>query len=134
MTAEGAAARIGLNPAVLEHLADRYGGESRTLVAMIQADPTLGEPLVPTLPYLRAEAIYAVRYEMAHTLDDILSRRTRALLLARDASAAAAADVARLVAPELGWDDAEVDRQVAAFVARAAKERVDADLPETVLT
>jgi glycerol-3-phosphate dehydrogenase len=134
MTADGAAARIGLNPAVLAHLADRFGGEARTLIAMIQADPTLGEPLVPTLPYLRAEAIYAVRYEMAHTLEDILSRRTRALLLARDASAAAAPDVARLVAPELGWDDAEVDRQVAAFVARATKERADAHLPETVLT
>jgi glycerol-3-phosphate dehydrogenase len=134
VTADGAAARLGVNPAVLEHLAGRHGGEARTLVAMIQADPTLGEPLVPTLPYLRAEAIYAVRYEMAHTLEDVLSRRTRALLLARDASAAAAPDVARLIAPELGWDDAEVDRQVAAFVARAARERADAHLPETVLT
>ncbi|MDQ1373271.1 MAG: glycerol-3-phosphate dehydrogenase, partial [Actinomycetota bacterium] len=133
MTEEGAAARLGINPAVLEHLADRYGGEARTLVAMIQADPTLGEPLVPTLPYLRAEAVYCARYEMAHTLDDILSRRTRALLLARDAAAAAAPDVARLVAPEMGWDDAEVERQVAAFAARAEKERSDAHLPETVL-
>ena len=134
VTEQGAAARLGINPAVLEHLAGRYGGEARTVVAMIQADPTLGEPLVPTLPYLRAEAIYAVRYEMAHTLTDVLSRRTRALLLARDASAAAAPDVARLIAPELGWDDAEIERQVAAFVARAARERADAHLPETVLT
>ena len=48
---------------------------------MIEADPSLGEPLVPGLPYLRAEAVYAARYEMAADLDDVLSRRTRAVLL-----------------------------------------------------
>ena len=34
---------------------------------MIERDPTLGEPLVPGLPYLRAEAVFAARYEMAHS-------------------------------------------------------------------
>src|SRR5436305_9230181 len=45
-----------------EHLATRYGGEARTAQAMIAADATLGEPLVPSLPYRRAEALYAARY------------------------------------------------------------------------
>ncbi|MFS8585651.1 MAG: glycerol-3-phosphate dehydrogenase/oxidase, partial [Acidimicrobiia bacterium] len=54
-------------------LAERYGGEARVVQAMIEADPSLGEPLVPGLPYRRAEALYAVRYEMATTLDDVLS-------------------------------------------------------------
>ncbi|HEX8804404.1 MAG TPA: glycerol-3-phosphate dehydrogenase/oxidase, partial [Acidimicrobiales bacterium] len=85
------------------HLADRYGGEARVVRAMVEAEPHLGEPLVPGLPYLRAEALYAVRYEMATTLDDVLSRRTRARLRGRDATAAAAADVAALVGDELGW-------------------------------
>jgi glycerol-3-phosphate dehydrogenase len=116
-----------------EHLAGRYGGEARTVQAMIAADPDLGRPLVPSLPYLRAEAVYAARYEMAHTLDDVLSRRTRALLLARDGSAAVAADVAALVAPELGWDATEVARQVGGFRALAASERTAAGLSETVL-
>jgi glycerol-3-phosphate dehydrogenase len=133
LMADGAGARLGVDSTTVQHLAGRYGGEARTLVAMIQRDPALGQPLVPTLPYLRAEAVYAARYEMAHTLDDILSRRTRALLLARDAAAAAAPDVARLVAPDLGWDETEIDRQVAAFVARAARERAEADLPDTAL-
>ena len=57
------------------------------------------------LPYLRAEAVYAARHEMATTVDDVLARRTRARLQARDASAAAAADVAALLAAELGWSD-----------------------------
>jgi glycerol-3-phosphate dehydrogenase len=133
LTEDGAAGRLGISPDVLTHLADRYGGEARTLVAMIQSNLDLGRPLVPSLPYLRAEAVYAARYEMAHTLDDILSRRTRALLLGRDAAAGAAREVARLVAPELGWSEDEVDRQVAAFVARADRERLDAGLPESVL-
>ena len=71
----------------------------------------------PGLPYLRAEAVYAARYEMARSVDDVLARRTRARLQARDASAAAAADVAALLAAELGWSAAEAARQAAAYVA-----------------
>ena len=52
---------------VVRHLADRYGGEARTVLAIAEADPTLAEPLVPGLPYLRAEAVFAARYEMART-------------------------------------------------------------------
>jgi len=103
-------------------LADRYGGEAHVLLAMIEHDPSLGEPLLAGTDYLRAEALYAARYEMARSLTDVLARRTRALLQAREASAAAAADIARLIAGELGWDDAEVDRQVAAYREVAARE------------
>ncbi|HEX9993806.1 MAG TPA: glycerol-3-phosphate dehydrogenase/oxidase [Acidimicrobiales bacterium] len=119
----------GVDPAVLTHLADRYGGEARTVLAMLAADPDLARPLVPGLPYLRAEARYAVRYEMATTLDDVLSRRTRARILARDATAAAAEDVAALVAPDLGWDEATVAAQVASFRASVDEEREAAGLP-----
>jgi glycerol-3-phosphate dehydrogenase len=115
-----------------EHLAGRYGGEARTLQAMIDADPTMGEPLVPGLPYLRAEGRYAARYEMARSLDDVLSRRTRARLLARDATAAVAEQVAALVGPDLGWDDAEQARQVQAYRSGVAAERESAGLPELV--
>ncbi|HZQ27407.1 MAG TPA: glycerol-3-phosphate dehydrogenase/oxidase [Acidimicrobiales bacterium] len=112
-----------------EHLRSRYGSEARVVSVMIEANPSLGAPLVPGLPYVRAEAVYAARYEMAHTLEDVLSRRTRALLLARDASVAAARDVATLVAPELGWSAGDVDAQVAAFTALAVHERDAAGLP-----
>jgi glycerol-3-phosphate dehydrogenase len=127
------AQRLGLDEDRFEHLLSRFGAETRTIAAMIEADASLGEPLVPGLPYLRAEAIYAVRYEMARTLDDVLSRRTRALLLARDAAAAAAEDVARLIAPELGWDDAHIRLEVDEFVDEANRERLAAGLPPTEL-
>ncbi|HEV3352777.1 MAG TPA: glycerol-3-phosphate dehydrogenase/oxidase [Acidimicrobiales bacterium] len=115
-----------------EHLSSRYGSEARTVQAMVAADPSLGQPLIPSLPYLRAEAVYAARYEMAHQLDDVLARRTRALLLARDETAAVAGDVARLVAGELGWDDAEAARQVSDFRMLAESERTAAGLSETI--
>jgi glycerol-3-phosphate dehydrogenase len=115
-----------------EHLASRYGSDASTVQAMVAADPSLGQPLVPSLPYLRAEALYAARYEMAHTLDDVLARRTRALLLARDESAAVAGDVAQLMAAELGWDDAEADRQAENFRGLVRSERAAAGFPESI--
>jgi glycerol-3-phosphate dehydrogenase len=98
---------------------------------LINADPALGEPLVPGLPYLRAEAVYAVREEMATDLADIFSRRTRAQLRDRDGTAAAAASLAALVGPELGWDEAEESRQVAAYRSAVAHERQAATLAAT---
>ncbi len=121
--------RFEADPAVGDHLASRYGTEADAVLAMVAEDADLGRPLVPGLPYLRAEAVYATRHEMAHTLEDVLSRRTRALLLDGDASARAAPDVARLIAPELGWTGRDVERQVAAYLAVVQRERGWLDLP-----
>jgi glycerol-3-phosphate dehydrogenase len=116
-------------PSLHEHLAGRYGTEAALVLELVETDPTLGEKLVPGLPYVRAEAVHAVRHEMARTLDDVLSRRTRARLLARDASAASAGDVAHLLAPELGWDDVEIERQVASYRALIEAERAASHEP-----
>ncbi|WP_436795581.1 glycerol-3-phosphate dehydrogenase/oxidase [Actinospongicola halichondriae] len=105
------------------HLQHRFGGDTALIEAMIVRDPTLGESLVPGLPYLRAEAVYSARYEMAATLDDVLSRRTRALLLGRDATADVAGDVADLIGDELGWDEATRKSETTAFRAKAAQQR-----------
>ena len=126
--AEGHAELAASDDPTTKVLAARYGGEATVLLAMIDRDPSLAESLVPGTDYVRAEAVYAARYEMTRTLTDVLARRTRALLQARDASAAVAADVAALLAPELGWDDAEAGRQVDAYRALAARE-VDAMSP-----
>jgi len=117
----------------LVHLADRYGAEAPAVLALVDRDPSLAKPLIPGLPYLRAEAVYAVREEMARSVDDVLSRRTRARLLARDQSAAVAADVAALLQPELDWDDATRDAQAASYLAAVARERAVPQLPETAL-
>jgi glycerol-3-phosphate dehydrogenase len=112
------------------HLAERYGGEAPVVEAMVATDPSLGEPLVSGLPYRRAEALYAVRYEMAITLDDVLARRTRARLRNRDATAAAADDVAALVGAELGWSEDRRAAEAAAYREAARRERRVPGLPE----
>ena len=114
-----------LEPSTHEHLTGRFGTDAGAVLALVAEDPDLGAPLVPGLPYLRAEARYAVRHEMARTLDDVLSRRTRARLLARDASANAAGEVAELLATDLGWSPVERDAQVAAYRTAIAVERGD---------
>lgn len=113
------------------HLRRRYGTEARVLLALLDADPGLATPLVEGLPYVRAEAVYAVRHEMARSVDDVLARRTRARLQARDASATAAAEVARLIAPDLGWTPDEAAADAARYRALVEAEREAAGLPAT---
>ena len=133
VTGPGGAERLGIAADVLEHLAGRHGGQTRTVTAMMVDRPALAEPLVPGLPYLAAEAVYAVRYEMALTLEDVLSRRTRALLLDAAAAVAAAPAVADLMAGELGWSPEETAAQVTAFTNLAERQRRAADPAETAV-
>ncbi len=89
-----------------------YGTDADALAGLASDRPELGELLHPRLPYRAAEVVWAARHEMARTVEDVLSRRTRALLLDARASAEAAPDVARLLAEELGWDAAWEEEQV----------------------
>ena len=113
----------GLGAEARDRLVNRYGADAAAVIGLVVADPDLGQPLVPGLPYLSAEARYAADQEMVVTLDDLLSRRTRARLLARDASAEAAESVAALVAGSLGWSVDEQRRQVEQYRASVAAER-----------
>ncbi len=99
----------------LGHLAI-YGSDAVAIreLRSIETDPTLAEPLHSALPYTGAEVIWAVRHEMARTVEDVLARRTRALFLNAKAAQAMAPRVAKLMAQELerdeAWQRAEVDR------------------------
>jgi glycerol-3-phosphate dehydrogenase len=82
-----------------------YGGDARHIRKIIREDPLLREKLHPDLPYQKAEILWHVREEMAQTVEDVLARRTRALLLNARASKEAADGVAAIMAPLLGKDD-----------------------------
>jgi glycerol-3-phosphate dehydrogenase len=83
----------------------------------MEADAALAERIDPALAYTFAQVVYAVRQEMARTVEDVLSRRTRALLLDSQAASRSAAAVAKIMAGELGRDQNWIDTQVGQFQA-----------------
>lgn len=93
-----------------------YGADAPAIQNVMRADPTLAAPLHPALLYRGAEVVWATRFEMARTVEDILARRTRALFLNARAAIAMAPRVAELMAAELGKDEAWQGEQVRAFL------------------
>jgi glycerol-3-phosphate dehydrogenase len=93
-----------------------YGSDAYEIRKLIASDASLGEPLHPALPYVKAEVVWATRHEMARTVEDVLARRTRALFLNARAAREMAPAVADLMASELGWDETAKARQSAAFL------------------
>jgi glycerol-3-phosphate dehydrogenase len=118
-------------PATDTRLVSRYGSEAEAVLDLVRGDPSLGRPLVPGLRYLRAEAVFAARHEMATTLVDVFTRRTRAHLQHRAACRDAAPAVAGLLADELGWDDQETAAQVDAYRQLCDDELAAATRPDS---
>ena len=96
-----------------------YGSDKPALEAMIREEAELGELLHPSLPYLKAEILWAVRREMCMTVEDALARRTRALLLDARASMEAAPAVASLMAREMNQDKSWETGQVETYLRTA---------------
>jgi glycerol-3-phosphate dehydrogenase len=96
-----------------------YGSDQAALLQLITGQPELGEKLDPTLEFLKAEVVWAARYEMARTVEDVLARRVRVLFLDAAAAIRMAPTVAALLAQELGYNAAWQAQQVADFAAVA---------------
>ena len=92
-----------------------YGTDGGKIRALIAESPALGKRLHRDLPYTGAEVVWAVRYEMAQTLEDVLARRTRALFLNARAAVEAAPEAARIMAGEMGRGEDWAAREVAEF-------------------
>lgn len=116
---------LGLEARVGEHLARAYGEDAEGVLARVRADASLGRPLVDGLPYLWAEVPHVVRCEMATTLSDVLVRRLHVFYEAADGGMSVAREVAERMAGEagIGWDEAEVARQVEAYRAEVEATR-----------
>lgn len=97
-----------------------YGADVDGLRQLADEQPMMCELLHPRLRYLKAEVVWAARHEMARTVEDVLSRRTRALLLDARASVEAAPIVAELLAAELGRPEAWQQTQISEYAALAA--------------
>lgn len=100
--AQRAAAEFSVDIATAERLMATYGGNYRVVLEIARESEELKTALMDGLPHIGAEAVYAARYEMAVTVEDVLSRRTRLDLLARDHGRSCAVHVAALLARESG--------------------------------
>ena len=120
---ERRAAAAGLPLEVTQHLRENYGTSAMMLIDMLEADPSLAQPLVPDLPYIKAEVLYACRHEMAMTPADVLSRRTSITLEDKQRGLGALNEVASMMAKELGWS-AEQRQQL----MKAYRDRIELQL------
>ena len=92
-----------------------YGSDAPAIAQLIDEDASLGRQLDADLPYIEAEVVWAVREEMARTVEDVLARRTRALFLNAKAALRIAPRVAAILAKELGKDDKWQTDQIEKF-------------------
>ena len=126
-TADVLAAQSGLPVERIQHLLGRYGSAIREVLDLVADDPALGQPLNHAPRYLRVEARYAASHEGALHLDDILARRLRVSIDTWDRGVDVANEVAEIVAPVLGWDEAAISREVEHYRKRVAAERDSQD-------
>jgi glycerol-3-phosphate dehydrogenase len=99
------------------HLSANYGTRALSVAEVLKRDPGLGARLSPRYPFLLAEVVFAVEQEYAHSIVDVLARRTRLAFLDASAARGAVEGVAALMAGSLQWDEAERARQVGAALA-----------------
>jgi len=110
------------------HLFGRYGQDTITVLELIEETPTLAHETIEGQSYVDAEFVFAVRHEMATSLTDLVTRRTRAHLHDARATLRQAEAIAALVAPELGWTEDERRSQVEAYRALVHQEFLAAGL------
>ena len=96
-----------------------YGSDRHKISELIKRDASLGERLHPKLDFTKAEVIWAVKEEMARTIEDVLARRVRALFLDARASMEMAESVADLMAPHMRWNEARIAKEIATYKSLA---------------
>jgi glycerol-3-phosphate dehydrogenase len=111
------------DPEELGELA-QYGSDALALRDRFRREPEMAQRLDDRLPILVGEVEWAVEQEMARTVEDVLSRRTRSLLLDAEASVGVAPRVAEIMAGLLGRSDDWVESQAAAYRGLAAHYRL----------
>jgi glycerol-3-phosphate dehydrogenase len=106
-----------------------YGSDEEAIRNLTEEQPYLGEKIIEGHPYIKAEIVWAVRNEMARTVEDVLARRLRVLFLDADAAIKMSPVVASLMADELGFNADWITEQIIAFKELAEKYLLKPVLP-----
>lgn len=105
----------GVSANLITHLLNRYGSLFQEVLALADGNQLLLSPITSELEYIRAELLYAVLYEGARSLEDVLARRTRISFESADGGLAIAEEVATLISGVMGWSDEQIDHQVRTY-------------------
>ncbi len=105
-----------------------YGTDEYFIDQLLRERPELTEKITPGLTYIKAEIIWAIRHELCMTVEDLLARRTRILLLDAHAAIEAAPMVAKIMAAEMGKNESWIQYQIDEFNLVAKNY-----LPESIL-
>lgn len=124
------ARRHELSVGAVEHLLERYGTLTTELLALIDADRSLADPLPGAPEHLSAEVVYAARHEGARHVVDVLARRTRISIETAHRGVQTARRTAELMAPVLAWSPATTEAEIAAYLARVDAERESQRMPD----
>src|SRR6185369_14627359 len=108
------------HPEAATRLTARHGTEAPAIAAL-GAELDLLRALAPGRPFLEAEVAWAVRHELALSLDDVLSRRTRLAQEMPDRAAAVAPRVAGILGSELGWSESRQAAEIEVYLAGARR-------------
>jgi glycerol-3-phosphate dehydrogenase len=99
----------------IQHLFCVYGCKAPAVLALVEEHPELGEKIVAGMPDIKAQVVYAVRHELAHSLEDICRRRTTLSMVANYGYDALPA-VRETLIKFCGWDEAKGDRQTQQYI------------------
>jgi glycerol-3-phosphate dehydrogenase len=106
-----------LSTETAQHLAEKFGTDSSKVLELAKQDAQLLQPLIKGGAPIRAEVVYAIREEMAQTIEDILLRRIGLQFHSWKDAAEAAPVVGQLLAREFDWTDAQTREDVDAYLA-----------------
>jgi glycerol-3-phosphate dehydrogenase len=95
--------KSGFDLETTRHLVDAYGPGAMRIPEIAEQKSSLASRITTELPYLLAEVVYAVRYEMAMKLIDFMLRRTQLAYRLKDHGGSIVQNVSALMAKELAW-------------------------------
>lgn len=116
------AKQFGITVEQVNHLLNRYGSLIFDVMSYADEDESLKQPIANAEGYLRVEAVYGAAVEGALHLEDIITRRTRISIEYDHRGMDCAEEIAELIAPVLGWDDATKEKEIAHYRDRVVAE------------
>ena len=102
---------LGLNHETAKCCVSRYGRVFEDILEVIRSDSSLTAPIIPDLPFCKAEIIQSVKHEMAQSLEDILRRRVPVILFSQ-VNRDVLEETTSMIGPILGWTPEKKTQQV----------------------